>query len=92
MNHVPNDAALLSVLMERYEKQRLPRAQALKARVERGEPLTDFDIHFLKDVSDSINGIKSFLVRHPGCCGLATQLLNLCTDIAKQGLAQENTR
>lgn len=89
MNQVQNDTGLMTVLVERFEKQRLPRALALKEKVERGEPLISFDILFLKEVADSVNDLKPLLDRHPECHRLATQMINLCKDIAEKGLLNE---
>ena len=91
MNQTQADRGLIAVLRERYNKQRLPRALALKDKVERGEPLTRFDILFLQDVVAGVNEIKPLLGRHPECHGLATHMINLCKDIAQKGLLNETS-
>ena len=76
------DAGLMTVLVERFKKQRYPRAISLLEKVERGEFLSSVDLMFLKEVSDDINKIQSLLDRHSECLILATQMINLCKDIA----------
>lgn len=89
MNTSNDDTGLMTVLIERYEKQRQPRAVAIKTKVDQGELLNNFDLLFLKEVSDSINDLKPFLNRHPECHQLATHMMNLCKDIAEKGLENE---
>ena len=89
MNQAIDDNGLMTVLMERYQKQRLPHIQALQAKVERGEPLISFDIMFLKEVASSVNELKPFLDRHPDCNRLATHMVNICAEVAEKGLANE---
>ena len=45
------DEGVIAVLLERLSSQRLPRALALKKRVDRGEVLTEPDIAFLERCS-----------------------------------------
>ena len=44
------DAGTILVLLNRLNNERLPRAQELKKRVDRGECLCDYDMQFLKSV------------------------------------------
>jgi hypothetical protein len=48
MSDTSKDAGLIQVLAERLETQRLPRALALKEKVDRGATLDEFDIEFLE--------------------------------------------
>lgn len=89
VNQQQNDIGMMTVLFERFKKQRLPRALALKEKVERGEPLINFDVMFLQEVADSMHEMKPFLDRHPECHKLATQLVNLCNEVAAKGLRNE---
>lgn len=89
MHRQTDDNGLLTVLMERYEKQRLPRILAMQAKVARGEPLVSFDIQYLQEVAASVNELRPFLNRHPECNTLATHLVNLCADVAQKGVSIE---
>ena len=86
----PNkDAALVQVLAERMEKQRLPRALELKNRVDQGEVLGDSDIAFLEEVFNDAGQIKPYLDAHPEWQSLAGQLLHLYQMITKQALENQ---
>ena len=91
-DHVHNDAALMTVLMDRFKKTRFPRATSLSEKVNRGETLSHFDLVFLKEVSEDIHNLSSFLERQPACQKLATEMINLCKDIAEKGLDNENEK
>lgn len=89
MGYTQEDTGLITVLLERFEKQRLPRALALKEKVERGESLNDMDLMFLKDVMEGVSDIKPLLNRHPECKQLITKMVNLCNEIATKGVSNE---
>lgn len=87
-----NDIALMTVLLERFKKQRYPRAISLIDKVENGEVLSHFDLVFLKEVSDDISNIKPLLDRQPECQVIANKMLHLCSEIAVKGLKNENAK
>jgi len=85
------DLGLTTVLLDRFEHQRLPAALAIQKKVESGELLNELDLSFIKEVSKDINGNNSFLERHPDCKEIATRMMNLCCDIMKKGLDNEQS-
>jgi hypothetical protein len=85
------DAGLIAVLMERFEKQRLPRALSLKEKVERGELLDDFDLSFLEEVFADANTIKPLLERHPDYQPLAARMLSLYKEITDKAMENEKS-
>ena len=89
MNEHPEDTGLLAVLMERGEKQRLPRAFDLKEKVDRGELLDDFDIQFLEDVFDSFTENKVLLDRHPEYQELVSRMISIYADIMEKATENE---
>ena len=44
------DKAVLEILLERFQKQRLPRLLDIREKVNQGETLSDFDMDFLEQV------------------------------------------
>jgi hypothetical protein len=85
------DAGLIAVLMERFEKQRLPRALSLKDKVDRGELLDDFDLAFLEEVFADAHTIKPLLDRHPDYQPLAARMLGLYKEITDKAMENEKS-
>jgi hypothetical protein len=80
------DAGLGQVIVERLRTQRLPRALALKEKVDRGEPLDDFDLNFLQEVLKDSAAIRPYVDSHPESHELAAKMSNLYNEIAQKGL------
>ena len=90
MTDESKDAGLIQVLAARMEKIRLPMALSLKEKVDRGETLNEFDIHFLEEVSQDTQEIRGLLDRHPEWNELAVKMLNLYKEITDK--AVENAK
>jgi len=90
MSSTPSDDGLLAVLVERLETQRLPRALALKEKLDQGETLNDFDIAFLEEVFTDARNLKPLLQKHPEYEVLASRMMGLYREITEKAL--ENQR
>ncbi len=86
-----NDDGLIFVLMERFEKMRLPRAISLKEKVDGGAVLDDYDVAFLEEVFSDSNKIKPLLDRHPEYQELATRVITLYGEITEKALENEKS-
>ncbi len=91
MSDDKDDDGLIFVLMERFEKIRLPRALSLKEKVDGGAVLDDYDIAFLEEVFSDSNKIKPLLDRHPEYQELATRVLTLYGEITEKALENEKS-
>ena len=64
MAGVSKETGIIVVLAKRMVEERLPKALALKARVDKGEVLNEMDLRFLEQVvveSDKIKPLARFL-------------------------------
>jgi hypothetical protein len=89
MSESSEDVGLITVLLQRLETQRLPRALALKEKVDRGELLDDFDLGFLEEVFADTSGIRPFLAQHPEYQELAARMMHLYKEITDKALENE---
>ena len=89
MTEPSKDAGVIQALAERLEKLRLPTALALKEKVDRGEPLNQFDIAFLDEVFEDATRIKPLLDQHPEWQELAARMTHLYHEITAKALENE---
>lgn len=87
-----HDAGTIQVLLDRLNNFRLPRALALKERVDAGGLLGDSDIDFLKRVFEDANSARALVQRHPELQNLAAQLAGLYAHITAAALKNEQGR
>lgn len=85
------DVGIIVALAERFETQRLPRALALKAQVDRGERLSEQDIKFLDQVFADARDIGALVGKHPEWQPLAAKAMTLYKEITERALANERT-
>lgn len=83
------DAGLIQVLVERLSNQRLPRALDLKAKVDAGEKLSNFDLQFLEEVFADAQKIRPLIERHPEYQELAARMLHLYKEILDKATENE---
>ncbi|MCG8425743.1 MAG: hypothetical protein MI754_00105 [Chromatiales bacterium] len=84
-----DDDGVIIVLLERFAKQRLPRALRLKRRVDKGEKLSEADLAFLKEVLEELGQMKPLMDKHPEYQKLAVRVLRLYREIIEQALENE---
>ena len=83
------DAGLIATLLERLEKQRLPRLLALKEKVDGGEPLDDLELEFMGQAIADAQDVLPIIDRHPEYQQLTTQVVTLYKEISEKALQLE---
>lgn len=91
MSQESDDLGLATVVLQRLENERLPRALDLKAKVDAGERLDDMDIAFLERVFTDMEEAKKVIARHPEYHELAARVVNLYEEITSKALANEKS-
>jgi hypothetical protein len=91
MAEISKDDGVIVALIERFEQQRLPRAQALKEKVDGGAVLSSEDMAFLERVFEDAQYIKPLADRHPECQLLVSRAAELYKSITERALANEKT-
>ncbi len=89
MSDKNKDKGIILVLLDRFNKQRFPRALAMKKKVEQGEVLNKFDLQLIDEVFDDARKIKPLLERNPEYKELAAKAINLWDEIVAKNLENE---
>lgn len=79
----------VQALLDRLNNWRLPRALALKDRVDKGEKLTDSDMQFLQNVFEDAGAAKPLVAKHPELQPLINKLVGLYSHITQKALENE---
>jgi hypothetical protein len=89
MNDSTMDTGLIEVLLERLEKQRLPRLLAIKEKVDGGHSLDDFDVDFLEMAMADARKLIPVIDRYPEYQSLAAKVMDLYKTISDKALEIE---
>ncbi|MGB5179949.1 MAG: hypothetical protein WBP44_14615 [Gammaproteobacteria bacterium] len=92
MTEASDDDGIIMALIDRFEKQRLPRLQALKEKADRGELLSDGDVEFLDRVIHDAQQSKHLIDRHPEWQTFCAQVVHLYETITEKALDNEKGR
>jgi hypothetical protein len=92
MADASKETGLIVALAKRLETQRLPRALALKDKVDRGETLNDLDLGFLEEVNEDMQKVRPLVERHPEWQPVVAKMLALYNEITSKALENEKLR
>lgn len=89
MEESPGELGTIYALIERFEKQRLPRLLELKKRVDEGGVLSEADIQFMDQVMLDAQRSKRLIDRHPEWHKYCSEVIHLFGAIAEKALNNE---
>ena len=89
MTKPSSEDGVILALIERFEKQRLPRLLALREKVDRGESLSGGDIKFLDKVIHDAQQSKQLIDRHPEWHKFCSMVVHLYETITEKALDNE---
>ena len=89
MTEPSKDDGVILALIERFEKQRLPRLKELKHKADNGELLSDGDIQFLDTIIHDAQQSKYLMDRHPEWQTFCASVVHLYETITEKALENE---
>ena len=89
MTEPSEEDGVILALIERFEKQRLPRLKALKEKADNGELLSDEDVEFLDTVIHDAQQSKQLIDRHPEWQTFCAMVVHLYETITEKALDNE---
>jgi hypothetical protein len=92
MAEVSKETGTLAVLAKRMVEERLPKALALKERVDKGGLLNDLDLHFLEEVVKDATAVKPLLKDNQRLIDIAASMTRLYKEISDKALENEKAQ
>lgn len=92
MNGLSRDDGIITVMLQRLKRQRLPHVFVLHEKVLSGSRLDDYDIRFLDIVYYEAKNCHSFCKYRPEYNDLFSRLVHLYKEIASAALENEKQK
>jgi hypothetical protein len=89
VNESADELGVIYALIERFEKQRLPRLLELKKRVDKGGLLSESDIRFMYQVTLDAQRSKRLIDRHPEWQEFCAEVIHFYEEITEKALENE---
>ena len=89
MDQKEKDKGMIMVLLERFNKQRLPRALAMKKKVDSGELLDDYDHKYIKELQKDASQTMLIIERNPEYKELAAKIINMWNEIVEKDIENQ---
>ena len=89
MTDPSDEDGVIVALIDRFERQRLPRLLALKEKTDGGKLLSDIDIEFLNTVIHDAQQSKRLIDRHPEWHAFCANVVHLYETITEKALDNE---
>jgi len=92
VSEVSKETGVIAVLAKRMVEERLPKALALKERMDRGELLNDLDIAFLEQVVTDAKAAEPLIKNNPRVKEVAGRMRELYQEIMAKALENEQAK
>ncbi len=92
MSKPTKDTGMIVTLLDRFETQRLPRALALKEKVDGGATLDDYDLGFLEEVLSEATQLTGLIERNPEYSDLVGKAMSLYKSIVAKAAENDKGR
>ncbi|HDY83864.1 MAG: hypothetical protein DRQ65_03510 [Gammaproteobacteria bacterium] len=89
MSESTDDTGVLMARMERLKEYRIPNVLAIKAKVDKGERINDYDTEFLGRIIVDLEKVEPMLAQHPQYQTLYDRLAHLYMEITEKALENE---
>ena len=89
MAEISAEDGVLVALEERLVKFRLPRALDIKEKVDRGEPLNQWDAAFLEKVLADVQDVLPLIEQKPDLQAIYARVVHLYKEITEKALENE---
>lgn len=89
MEESADELGAIYALIERFEKQRLPRLLELKKKVDEGGVLSESDSQFMYQVTRDAQRSKRLIDRHPKWQKFCSEVIHLYEEITEKALDNE---
>ncbi len=86
------DTGIILVVLQRFEKQRLPRIIEIKQRLDNGNTLNEFEIEYLSEALHDARSLLPYLDRHPEYEPLLSRVFHYYKIITDEALGNEKNR